>query len=296
MHGLPSTAHDGQKNGGGQVLRAGCDKGRYAVLSMPRPYFGPTTPIPFAHRGGAKRRPENTLLAFRNAAELGYRHIETDVHETSDGHFVCFHDATLDRTTNGRGNLRDHTLAELQRLDAGHNFVEDGSYSFRGVGARIPTLDEALELDAQLHFNLEMKPEDPKLARRIWEFIEHHGIHDRVLVASEHDEVTEAFRSHSRGRVATSPGRKGALGFWARVLAGAWKHAMFPFDALQIPPSFRGMTVITPRFVEAAHHHGIQIHVWTIDDPSEMYELLEVGVDGLMTDLPDVLLDVLAKH
>jgi glycerophosphoryl diester phosphodiesterase len=263
---------------------------------MPRPYFGPTRPIAFAHRGGAKRRPENTLLAFRNAAELGYRHIETDIHETSDGRFVCFHDSRLERTTNGHGDLRDCTLAELQRLDAAHNFIEDGSYAFRGTGARIPTLEEALELDPRLHYNLEIKPEDPSLARRLWELIEHHGIHDRVLVASEHDEVTDAFRAHSRGRVATSPGRKGALRFWARVLTGTWRHAMFPFDALQIPPSVHGMKVITPRFVEAAHHHGIQVHVWTIDDPSEMAELLAAGVDGLMTDLPDVLLEFLAEH
>ena len=263
---------------------------------MARPYFGPTTPIPFAHRGGAKRRPENTLLAFRNAAELGYRHIETDIHETSDGHFVCFHDLTLERTTNGQGDLCDYTLAELQRLDAGHNFIEDGSYSFRGAGVRIPTLEEALALDPRLHYNLEIKPDDPGFARRLWDFIEHHGIHDRVLVASEHDHVTEAFRKHSRGRVATSPGRKGALWFWTRVLAGAWRNAMFPFDALQIPPSFRGMNVITPRFVEAAHHHGIQVHVWTIDDPAQMEKLLAAGVDAVMTDLPDVLLDVLAKH
>jgi len=261
---------------------------------MPRPYFGPTTPIAFAHRGGAKRWPENTLLAFRNSAELGYGHIETDIHETSDGHFVCFHDPTLERTTNGHGNLRDYSLAELERLDAGHNFIEDGSYPFRGADVRIPTLEEALALDPSLHYNLEIKPNDPTFAQRLWDFIEARGIHDRVLVASEHDEVTEVFRKHSRGRVATSPGRKGALGFWARVLAGVWKHAMFPFDALQIPPSIRGMKVITPRFVQAAHHHGIQVHVWTIDDANEMRALLDIGVDALMTDLPEVLLEVLA--
>jgi glycerophosphoryl diester phosphodiesterase len=263
---------------------------------MPRPYFGPTTPIAFAHRGGAKRWPENTLLAFRNAAELGYRYIETDIHETSDGRFVCFHDARLERTTNGHGDLRDRTLAELQQLDAAHNFIEDGSYSFRGAGVCIPTLEEALELGPQLHYNVEIKQKDLAVARRLWEFIEHHGIHDRVLVASEHDEVTAAFRTHSRGRVATSAGRKGALHFWARVLTGTWKRAMFPFDALQIPPSVRGIEVITRRFVEAAHHHGIQVHVWTVDDPGEMVELLAAGVDGLMTDLPDVLLEVLAEH
>ena len=251
---------------------------------MPRPYFGPTTPIGFAPRGGSKRWPENTLLAFRNAAALGYQHIETDIHETSDGHFVCFHDPTLERTSDGRGDLRERTLAELKRLDAGYNFVEDGSYTYRGANLRIPTLEEALELDPHLHYTLEIKPEDPTLARRIWERIEHYGIHDRVLIASAHDEVVDAFRACSRGRVATSSGRKGALRFWALVLARASKHAMFPFDALQIPPTFRGGKVITPRFVEAAHHHGIQIHVWTINDPVEMEQLLQVGVDGVMTD------------
>jgi glycerophosphoryl diester phosphodiesterase len=262
---------------------------------MTRPYFGPVTPIAFAHRGGAKRRPENTLLAFENAAALGYRHIETDIRLTSDGHFVCFHDPTLERTTNGRGNLGDYTLAELKRLDAGHNFLEDGSYTFRGAGARIPTLEEALALDSRLHYNLEIKSEDPAVARQLWELIEHHGIHDRVLVASEHDQVTQEFRKHSRGCVATSPGRHGAMGFWARVLSGTWKTAMFPFDALQIPPVFHGIDVVTPRFVEAAHHHGIQIHIWTIDDPAQMVRLLSLGVDGLMTDLPEVLMGVLAR-
>jgi glycerophosphoryl diester phosphodiesterase len=278
------------------VLGVGRDKERYAAGSMPRPYFGPTTPIPFAHRGGAKRWPENTLLAFRNAADLGYQHIETDIQETSDGHLVCFHDPTLERTTDGHGDLRDRTLAELKRLDAGYNFIENGRHSYRGAEARIPTLEEALDLDPRLHYTLEIKPEDPRLARRLWERIDHYGIHDRVLVASEHDAVTDAFRSHSRGRVATSSGRQGALRFWARVLARASKHAMFPFDALQIPPTFHGRKVITRSFVQAAHHHGIQIHVWTIDDPMEMQQLLQAGVDGVMTDLPDVLLGVLAKH
>jgi glycerophosphoryl diester phosphodiesterase len=235
------------------------------------------------------------LIAFANAAALGYLHMETDLQLTSDGRFVCFHDATLERTTNGVGNVRDHALADLKRLDAGYNFLEDGSYVFRGAGAHIPTLEEALALDPRLHYNLEIKSEDPELGRRLWEVIDHHGIHDRVLVACEHDEVTEEFRRCSRGRVATSPGRAGALRFWAHVLTGTWKTAMFPFDALQIPPVFHGFDVVTPRFVEAAHHHGIQVHIWTIDDPAQMVQLLGTGVDGLMTDLPDVLMDVLAR-
>jgi glycerophosphoryl diester phosphodiesterase len=265
------------------------------LQAMARPYFGASVPIPFAHRGGAKRWPENTLVAFRKAADLGYRHIETDIHLTKDGQFVCFHDSTLERTTNGQGNVADHTVGELKGLDAGYWFLESGSYSFRGADVRIPTLEEALALDPKLRYNLEVKPNDPAMGRRLWELIDHHGIHDRVLVASEHDEITEAFRTHSRGRVATSPGRKGAMRFWRHVLAGTWRNAMFAFDALQIPPSFRGIDVITPRFLDAAHHHGIQVHVWTIDDPVQMLEFATAGVDAIMTDLPDVLLGVLAK-
>ena len=159
------------------------------------------------------------MEAFSGAVDLGFKHIETDIHETSDGHFVCFHDHTLERTTNGHGKLRDYTLAELRRLDAAYNFIEDDSYSFRGAGARIPTLEEAISISPRLHYNLEIKPQDPSIAKRIWDFIEHHGIHDRVLVASAHDIVTDAFRSHSKGRVATSSGRKGAMAFWKKLVA-----------------------------------------------------------------------------
>ncbi|MGB5808893.1 MAG: glycerophosphodiester phosphodiesterase [Polyangiales bacterium] len=263
---------------------------------MARPYFGESRPFPFAHRGGAQRWPENTLVAFQAAADLGYRHIETDLHETADGRFVCFHDATLDRTTDGVGQLRDHTLAELVQLDAAYRFERGGFYPYRAQGVRIPTLEAALELDDRVRLNLEVKPNDVAVARRLWEFIDHHGIHDRVLVASEHDEVVQAFRSLSRGRVATSPGFREALRFWMHVLTGTARNAMFPFDALQIPPRFKGMPVISPRFIETAHAHGIQIHVWTINDPNEMRALLDAGVDAVMTDLPDVLLEVLAKR
>ena len=263
---------------------------------MPRPYFGPVSPFPFAHRGGGRRWPENTLLAFRSALDLGCRHIETDLRETADGHFMCFHDETLERTTNGTGRVLDHTLAEVQKLDAADRFVRGGHHPYRRNGVRIPTLEEALSLDPDLHYNLDMKPQDPSMAQRLWDFIVHHGVYDRVLVASEHDESVNAFRRLSKGRVATSASRREALRFWMRVLSGTWKHATFAFDALQIPASFRHLRIVTPRFIEAAHHHGIQVHVWTIDDPPEMRELLDLGVDALVTDVPDVLVEVLAKR
>ena len=263
---------------------------------MSRPYFCSTTPFPFAHRGGSRRWPENTLLAFRSAADLGYRHIETDLHETSDGHFVCFHDPTLERTTDGHGPICEHTLAELRQFDAAHGFECEGRHPYRLRGVRIPTLEEALSFDADLHYTLEIKPKDVAVARRLWEFISHHGVQDRVLVASHHDEVVEAFRKRSKGLVATSSGYREALGFWMRVLSRTARHGSFAFDALQIPPTYHDFPIITPRFVEAAHHHGIQVHVWTINDPEEMRALLGHGVDALMTDVPDILLEVMAKR
>lgn len=263
---------------------------------MARPYFGTTNPFAFAHRGGALRWPENTLLAFRAAADLGYGHIETDVHETADGHFVLFHDPTLDRTTNGRGPIRDLTLSELKKLDAAYQFTRDGAQPYRGQGVQVPTLEEALSMDPALRYNLEIKPNDPGFAYRLWEFIAHHGIEDRVLVASEHDDVVAAFRMRSQGRVATSPGFREALRFWGHVLAGTSRFSTFAFDALQVPPVFHRLPVVTDRFVSTAHRHGIQVHVWTINDPDEMRRLYGLGVDAVMTDVPDVLLEVLGRQ
>lgn len=262
---------------------------------MVHAYLAEATPVAFAHRGGARRWPENTLLAFRSVCDLGYRYIETDLHETADGHLVCFHDDQLERTTNGYGPIREHTLSELQQLDAAHRFERDGSFAYRGQGVTIPTLDEALSVNDSLRYNLEVKPQDPTLAGRLWNFIEARGIHDRVLVASQHDSVVEAFRGHSGGQVATSAGFRGALRFWLSVLSGSSDRTTFPFDALQIPPTYKGRNVITPAFVEAAHRHGIQVHVWTINDPNQMRHLLSAGADAVMTDLPDVLLEVLAE-
>lgn len=262
---------------------------------MSHAYLPHMPPVAFAHRGGALRWPENTLLAFRSARDLGYRYIETDVHETADGQFVCFHDDTVERTTNGFGPVREHTLAELRQLDAAHRFEREGLHPYRGQGVTVPTLGEALNLDEDMRYNLEIKPNDPAVAARLWAFIEAHGIHERVLVASQHDAVIEAFRGHAGGRVATSAGFRGALRFWMSVLARTSRRTTFAFDALQIPPTYKGRRVVTRSFVDAAHDHGIQVHVWTINGRRQMRALLDTGVDAVMTDLPDVLLEVLAE-
>lgn len=250
-------------------------------------------PLAFAHRGGSALWPENTLEAFRGAIGTGLHYIETDVHRTRDGAIVIHHDSTLDRTTDGTGPIKERTLAELQTLDAGYWFTTDGrTYPYRGKGLRIPTFEEALELGDDIHFNVELKQREPSMVNEFWQLIQEHGLEDRVLVAAEQDPIAKAFRDISRGRVATSASKREVTWFWGAVRARLSRWVNPPFDALQVPVRSGPLTVVEPRFIEAAHRAGVQVHVWTIDEEPEMRRLLELGVDGLMTDRPDRLKSV----
>lgn len=262
---------------------------------MDRPYLAGPRPLAFAHRGGAGLWPENTLLAFQSAIDLGATHIETDLHRTRDGALVTLHDPTLDRTTDARGPVLQYTLAELQRVDAAYNFTLDGGRTFphRGAGVVVPTLESLLALDPHVRVNLEIKSPDPTTVRAVWAFIDHHRVHERVLVASEHSHVVEQFRALSRGRVATSAGAREVFSFW---LAARLRlpHPRPAYDAFQVPVTQGPLTVISPRFLEAAHRHRLHVHAWTIDDPAELRRLIDLGVDGIVTDRPDRLLPLLA--
>lgn len=256
-------------------------------------YLDPS-PIAFAHRGGALLWPENTLTSFRGAVALGFRYIETDLHLTRDGHVVCFHDPTLERTTNGRGLVRELTLAELKALDAGHRFTLDGrTFPFRGApGCEVPTLGEALALHPELRLNVEIKQRTPAMEGALWRELERLDALDRVLVAAAHDPLVHRFRRLRARRLPTSPGVRGVLRFWLGVRTGLGRFDRYPFDALQVPASEAGLTLVDRAFVDAAHAHGLHVHVWTIDEPAEMHRLLDLGVDGVMTDRPDLLRDV----
>lgn len=254
------------------------------------PYFRGGEFLPFAHRGGSRRFPENTKAAFEGAMELGFHHVETDVHLSADGHLVVFHDSTVERTTEGRGTVASMTLAELRKLDVGYNFSAGGdSFPYRGRGLSVMTLEEALSLSPNLYLNVEMKGSAPPIADALHEFISAHGVHDRVLAAAADDRLTQRFRSIAGERVATSPGAAGIARFWAAARVGLHRRLHFPFQALQVPIHHGVLQVVTPRFVEAAHEVGLAVHVWTIDDPTKMRWLREIGVDGIMTDLPEVL-------
>ncbi len=265
---------------------------------MPQhPYFAPPLPHAFAHRGGAKRFPENTAFAFREAIALGASHIETDVRRTRDGAIVCIPDARVDRTTNGHGRVADMSLAELKSLDAGYRFSPDGgrTFPYRGRGITVPTLDEALAVHPDARLNLEIKPGEGGMIDALLERIEAGRLHRRVLVASAVDAIVQTFRRASRGTVVTSAGRGEIFRFWAAARTGHHRFCTYPFQALQVPATHRGLVVVDRRFVDAAHAHGIEVHVWTIDDPEERRRLLALGVDALMSDLPDVLLDAVGR-
>ncbi|MGE0789107.1 MAG: glycerophosphodiester phosphodiesterase [Sandaracinaceae bacterium] len=260
-------------------------------------YLAPS-PVAFAHRGGAARWPENTITAFEGAVGLGYRYIETDVHRTKDGAIVCFHDATVDRTTDGTGPVFEHTRSELERLDAGYRFTPDGrQFPFRSRGCRIPTLEEAFAIHPELRLNVEIKQREPAMERALWDEIDRLGVHDRILVAAAHDPLMDRFRAVRRDpRIPTSPGIRGVVRFWAGARSGLHRLERYPFDALQVPARYRGLTVVDARFVRAAHRHGIRVHVWTVDAADEMHRLLDLGVDGVMTDEPERLAQVFASR
>jgi len=259
-------------------------------------------PLTFAHRGGSGLWPENTLEAFRGALQLGCSHLETDVRMTRDGELVLFHDASLERTTNGRGEVGAYTLAELERLDAGYHFTTDGkSFPWRGRGLRIPTFAELVAAAPNVCFNVEIKERARDLPGALVAFIERQGLAERIVVAAERHPLGRDFRRLSGGHIATSASRRECLEFWlaSRLrLTGLLPLTgkPLPYQALQIPVRAGNVTLVTPRLLDAAHRAGLAVHVWTIDDPKQMVRLLDLGVDGLMSDYPDRLRGVVVER
>ncbi len=252
-------------------------------------------PVNFAHRGDSLRAPENTLEAFRKGVESGAGGLELDVHMTRDGQIVVVHDSTVDRTTDGSGAVRKMTLAELRAFDAGYRFGGP-SYPYRGRKLKVPTLAEVLREFPDSAVNLEIKESQPGVEAAVLRTIEEAGAEDRTLVASARHRVIERFRRISKGRILTAASRREIEIFYllSRLrLEGILRPA---YEALQVPIRYQGTTVVTPRFVEAAHAKGVRVDVWTVDDPAEMRHLLDLGADVVMTNRPEALSEVLRER
>ncbi len=261
---------------------------------MRHPFFALARPLVFGHRGASGERPENTLLSFERALAQGAQVIETDVHATRDGEVVILHDADVARTTNGRGDVAALSLAEVAQLDAGHRFTTgDGTTPFRGRGVRIPTLAEAFERFPGVPFNVELKRCEPALVRAVVELVRKHGREDITLLAAERDDTMALVRRELAERnvgAATGASVGDVLGF-VRAAVERREPPRGPM-ALQIPPEFSGQPLVTRELVAFAHAHDVQIHVWTINEPAEMRRLLALGADGLMSDFPGRLREV----
>jgi glycerophosphoryl diester phosphodiesterase len=270
--------------------------------------------IAYAHQGGAWEAPSSTLFAIRRALDLGATGIELDVHATADGHLVVCHDGTVDRTTDGRGSIHALTLAEVRSLDNAYWFapgadvspgLEPDAYPYRGRAPddhdfAVATLDEVLDLlddHPRVALNLDIKATAPAVEpyeERLAAALAGHDHRDRVIVASFLDIATDAFRRWAPD-VATSAGTLAVAGFWRALAQGEAVPAM-GHVALQVPAVYGDQVLVDERFVAAAHEHGLAVHVWTINDEEEMVRLVDLGVDGIISDRPTPLVGLLRQR
>lgn len=227
------------------------------------------------------------MVAFQGAVDLGYRYIETDLHVSRDGRVVIFHDDTLERLTDGVGRFWDLDWENLRMLDTAYHFDPGAGHPWRGRGVRMPLLEEAVHTFPGVHFNLDLK--QPGIERAVAGEVRRLGIEDRVLIGSFHDLRVRRVRAAAGNRVATAAGPGEVLR--ALALARAHRSVNGAFDALQVPERFA-----TGRLVAAAHRGGKQVHVWTVNDPAVMHRLLDLGVDGIVSDRPDVLNQVVSER
>jgi len=254
-------------------------------------------PLVFAHRGGGGLFPENTLEAFRYSAQMGVDVLELDIHSTADGALVVMHDSRVDRTTNGSGKINDFTLADLKKLDAGYLFSPDGgkTFPFRGKGITIPTLQEIFDALPDKHFNVEPKQAEPSVVKPLCEMIRGRKMTDKVIVGSFRQEAIDEFRAEC-AEVATSATPSEVSEFLALYKVGLGETYTPPMQVLQIPERLGALQIVSKDFVATARKLNLQVHVWTINETDDMKRLLDDGVDGIMTDYPDRLLDLLKNN
>jgi glycerophosphoryl diester phosphodiesterase len=244
------------------------------------PYLDHPGPIPFAHRGGAADGLENTVFQFRRAVELGYRYIETDVHATADGKLVAFHDETLDRVTDGAGRIADL-------------FWSDVSHARVAGREPVPLFEELLETFPEVRWNVDVKAE-PAL-RPLLDLLERTDSWNRVCVGSFSEKRVVRAQHLAGPRLATSFGTRGVLNLRLRSW-GAPLPVRRSAVAAQVPEEQSGVPVVDRRFIRAAHARGVQVHVWTVNEADRMHRLLDLGVDGIMTDHIDTLREVMVER
>ncbi len=248
----------------------------------------------FAHRGGSRLAPENTIAAFDRAVSEGVDGLELDVHLAKDGEVVVCHDASVNRTTEGAGAIASMTARELAALDAGYHFSDgDGRRPFRGRGIGIPTLREIVARYPAHRLIVEMKDDETALAQATLRVIREADGFARTCLGSFHLDVIEDVRRREP-RAATSAAQREVRMALYRSWVGLFPRKV-PYAAMQLPERREATRVVTPAFVRCAHRAGVLVQVWVVDEPADMERLLGWGVDGLITDRPDVAVRVVRE-
>jgi glycerophosphoryl diester phosphodiesterase len=241
-----------------------------------RPFLDHPGPLAFAHRGGAGDWPENTMPAFEHAVRLGYRYLETDVHATADGVLLAFHDDHLDRVTDRTGEIAALSYAEVAEARV------DGREP-------IPLLEDLLGTFPDIRVNID--PKHDASVEPLIEVLRRTNAVDRVCIGSFSDERLRRLRVRLGAALCTAMGPRAVARLRLDALSGTVRPS--PAGCVQIPETVRGVVVTNAAVVRTAHRAGLQVHVWTVDDAGAMHRLFDLGVDGIMTDRPAVLKQVL---
>jgi len=252
-----------------------------------------------AHQGGDGVWPGDTLYAYEKAVEIGSDVLEMDAHITKDGAIVLMHDEKVDRTTDGAGLIEDLTLAELKKLDAAYKWtLDDGqTFPFRGQGIQVPTLEELFQKFPQMRFLIEIKLTENPIEKPLCDLIRKYGMQDKVIIGSFHDQAMKNFRA-TCPEVATSASRGEVKNYVLLGKVFLWGFIKPDYQTVEPPydPSESlGIPIMTKRFVRESHAKNIRIEPWTVNDPALMKQYIEWGVDGIITDRPDLLLQELGR-
>jgi len=262
-------------------------------------YENLSRPLVIAHQGGDGVWPGDTMYAFEKAVEIGADVLEMDAHITKDSQIVLMHDEKVDRTTDGTGLIEDLTLVELKQLDAAYQWSNDGgkTFPFRGQGIQVPTLEELFQKFPQMRYVIEIKLTTNPIDKPLCDLLRKYDMQNKVVIASFHDEAMQNFRS-TCPEIATSASRGEVtkfvlLGkvFLSGLVAPQYQSIQPPYD----PSESMNIPIMTRRFIREAHAKNVAVEPWTVDDPALMKQYIEWGVDGIMTDRPDLMMKVLKE-
>ena len=254
-------------------------------------------PLVIAHQGGDGVWPGDTMYAYENAVKIGADVLEMDAHITKDSQIVLMHDEKVDRTTDGTGAIENLSLSELKKLDGAYKWSNnDGkTFPYRGQGIEVPTLEELFQKFPQMRYVIEIKLTQNPIDKPLCNLIRKYGMQDKVVIASFHDEAMQNFRK-TCPEVATSASRGEVTRFvllgkvlLSGLVAPQYQSIQPPYD----PKESKNIPIMTKRFIREAHAKNVKVEPWTVDDPDLMKQYIEWDVDGIMTDRPDLMLEVL---